>query len=71
MLSREEYIEQAYFFRTLRERLGENLPAQEILTQIHEELLSTTRLPLEPHVKPSERHNKTNSHHSGARACRN
>ena len=35
-LPTEEYIEQAHFFRTLRKRLGEDLPAQEILEQIHE-----------------------------------
>ena len=46
LLDREEYIEQAYFFRVFRERLGENVPAQEILSTIHEELLSTTKLPL-------------------------
>lgn len=46
MLDREEYIEQAYFFRTFRERLAENVPAQEILATIHEEILSTTKLPL-------------------------
>jgi hypothetical protein len=45
-LDREEYIEQAYFFRVVRERLGENVPAQEILATIHEEILSTTKLPL-------------------------
>ncbi len=45
-LSREEYIEQAYFFRTYRERLEENLPSQEILSDIHEEILATTKLPL-------------------------
>lgn len=45
-LDREEYIEQAYFFRTLRERLEENLPTQQILEHVHEEILSTTRLPL-------------------------
>src|SRR6516225_4008532 len=45
VLDREEYIEQAYFFRTFRERLVENLPAQEVLQRIHEEILSTTRLP--------------------------
>lgn len=45
-LDREEYIEQAYFFRVVRERLGENVPAQEILATIHEEVLSTTKLPL-------------------------
>lgn len=45
VLEREEYIEQAYFFRTFRERLLGNLPAQEVLEQIHQEILSTTRLP--------------------------
>lgn len=44
-LEREEFVEQAYFFRVLRERLAENMPAQEILSAIHEEILSTTRLP--------------------------
>ncbi len=46
ILDREEYIEQAYFFRTLRERLAANLPTQEVLEHVHEEILSTTRLPL-------------------------
>lgn len=45
VLDREEYVEQAYLFRILRERLKENLAAQEILTRIHEEIISTTRLP--------------------------
>lgn len=45
-LDREEYIEQAYFFRAFRERLDENVPAQEILGTIHEEVLSTTKLPM-------------------------
>ena len=45
LLDREEYIEQMYFFRVFRERLLENLPAQEVLSTIHEEVLSTTRLP--------------------------
>jgi len=45
-LDREEYIEQAYFFRTFRERLEEKVPTQVILEQIHQEILSTTRLPL-------------------------
>ena len=29
LLDREEYIEQAYFFRVFRERLAESLPTQE------------------------------------------
>jgi hypothetical protein len=45
-MDREEYIEQAYFFRILRERIMENVAIQDILTHIHEEILSTTRLPM-------------------------
>src|SRR3984957_9591760 len=45
-LDREEYIEQAYFFRVFRERIAANMSAQEILERIHEEILSTTRLPM-------------------------
>jgi hypothetical protein len=45
-LEREEYIEQAYFFRTFRDRLADGLPSQDILARIGEELLSTTKLPL-------------------------
>jgi hypothetical protein len=44
-LDREEYIEQAYFFRVLRERLASNLATQDVLQRIDEEILSTTRLP--------------------------
>jgi len=44
-LDREEYIEQVYFLRTLRERMASNLAAQEILDHLAEELLATTRLP--------------------------
>jgi len=46
MLAREEYVEQAHLFRTLGERLPENLPMQELLGQVKQELLSTTRLPM-------------------------
>jgi len=46
VLEREEYIEQVYFFRVFRERVATNMAAQEILERIHEEILSTTRLPL-------------------------
>jgi hypothetical protein len=46
VLEREEYIEQAYFFHTFRERLVDGLPSQDVLSRIGEELLSTTRLPL-------------------------
>jgi hypothetical protein len=44
-LEREEYVEQAYFFRTFRERLVERA-AQDVLDHLHEELLTTTRLPM-------------------------
>ncbi len=45
VLEREEYVEQAYLFRVARERLAENQPAQEVFERIHDELLSSTRLP--------------------------
>ncbi len=45
LLDREEYIEQAYFFRVLRERVAANIAAQEVVSRLHEEILSTTRLP--------------------------
>ncbi|MCR9201077.1 MAG: hypothetical protein NXI04_20755 [Planctomycetaceae bacterium] len=45
-MPREEYIEQEYFFRVYRERLQESVPSQEILKTIHEEILSTTQLPM-------------------------
>ena len=46
LLDREEYIEQAWFFRGYRERLEENVPAQLILEALREEILATTRLPM-------------------------
>jgi hypothetical protein len=46
VLEREEYIEQVYFYRALRDRLIDGLPSQEILSRIGEELLSTTKLPI-------------------------
>ncbi len=47
ILDREEYIEQAYFFHTLRERMvEEHRPTQQVLERIHEEILSITRLPM-------------------------
>ena len=41
----DECIEQAYFFRTFRERIVANIPAQETLARLHEELLSSTKMP--------------------------
>ncbi len=45
MLDRDEYVEQAYFFRALRERLGEGYSTQELIRMIRHEILSTTQLP--------------------------
>lgn len=46
VLDKEEQIEQAYFFATLAERLHENVPTQEILSSVREEILATTKLPM-------------------------
>jgi len=46
MLSREEYVEQAHFFRTLAERNAMGLSTQDLLGMVREEVLSTTKLPL-------------------------
>ena len=45
MLERDEYIEQAYLFRSLLERIDDNASVQDLLLSIREELLSTTNLP--------------------------
>lgn len=45
-LPREEYIEQMHLFQVLGQRMRENLPAQEILDSVREEILATTKLPL-------------------------
>lgn len=44
-LEREEYVEQAYFFRTLRERMLQAMSTQELLVAVRQEILSTTNLP--------------------------
>jgi hypothetical protein len=46
LLEREEYVEQAYFYRTLNERMQQGMSTQELLYAIRQELLSTSRLPL-------------------------
>ena len=46
VLDREEYVEQAYFFRVVRERLAESLPAQDVLRTVHEEILASAKLPM-------------------------
>ena len=45
-LPREDLVEQAYFFRVLRQRLADGWPTQQTLEQLREELLATTRMPL-------------------------
>jgi hypothetical protein len=45
-LGREEYVEQAHLLRSLAERLEVNVPAQEVLASVREEVLATTKLPL-------------------------
>ncbi len=45
-LPREEYVEQAYLFRALAERIDASQPIQDLLLQTREELLATTKAPL-------------------------
>ena len=45
-LETAEYIEQAHLFRTLAERLGEQIPLQDLLSALRHELLASTRLPM-------------------------
>ncbi len=45
MLDRDEYVEQIYFFRTLRERMRQDMSTQDLLAAIRHEILSTTQLP--------------------------
>ncbi len=42
----EEYIEQAHFFTILSERVRENVPAQEVLASVRDEVLATAKLPM-------------------------
>lgn len=46
LLDREEYVEQAHFFRSLSERLPKNQPLQEALVHLRDEILATTKLPM-------------------------
>lgn len=46
MLDRTEYVEQAYLFKLLRERIVEQVPLQESLESVQAELLTTTKLPM-------------------------
>jgi hypothetical protein len=44
-LDREEYVEQGYFFQTLRERMQQSMSTQDLLEGIRQEILATTMLP--------------------------
>lgn len=46
MLDREEYIEQAYLFKSLGDRIKSNEPIQSLLGALKQEILATTRLPM-------------------------
>jgi hypothetical protein len=46
VLDREEYVEQAYLFHALGERMRQNMSVQELFVALKEEVLGTTRLPL-------------------------
>ena len=46
LMDREEYIEQAYFFRTLRERMQQEMSTQDLIVAIRQEILATTKLPM-------------------------
>ena len=44
--SRDEYVEQGFFFETFLERLEDGVATQEFLAAVRNELLTTTQLPL-------------------------
>jgi hypothetical protein len=46
MIEREEYVEQAYLYGVLLERLGQDITLQELLAQCRYEVLATTKLPM-------------------------
>lgn len=46
MLERDEYVEQAYLFQALGQRILDQVPLQDLLAQVREEILSTTNLPM-------------------------
>jgi hypothetical protein len=53
-LDREEYIEQAYFWEIFLERMCDGVPAQEIILQVQDEILATTKLPMALHFLVGE-----------------
>jgi hypothetical protein len=46
MLDRDEYVEQAHFFKMLADRNALGMSTQELLGLVREEVLSTTKLPM-------------------------
>ncbi len=46
ILEKEEYVEQAYFFNALKERIRENLATQDVLAVVKQEILATAKLSL-------------------------
>ena len=46
MLDRDEYVEQAFFFSTFRERAETDVPAQDALAVLRAEVLAATKLPM-------------------------
>ncbi len=46
LLPLEEYIEQAYLFKGLQQRVQTSDPIQEVLKHLREEILATTKLPM-------------------------
>ncbi len=46
MLDRAEYVEQAYLFRSLGERMQRDMPTQELLLALKQEILASTKLPM-------------------------
>lgn len=53
-LDREEYVEQAYLFRTLRERMQQSMATQDLLDAVGQEILATTMLPYAVEFMASE-----------------
>ncbi|MEE2826939.1 MAG: hypothetical protein VYE64_09960 [Planctomycetota bacterium] len=45
-LPNEEYVEQAYLFRAISQRMTSTDPVQDMLGQLREEILATTKLPM-------------------------
>ena len=46
LLDREEYVEQAYFFHGLSERMQRNTATQDLIAGLREEVMATTKLPM-------------------------